>query len=363
MDKQILVEPAEKNKRLLSILVDLVMLVAASFALYFLSFYLVLSPITNYKEKENRYNEIREQYQITYSSGKEYTVYQDVLYKFYTEYYPEEIEAKLKEYFPEESYESSVHMYNVFILNLETHPRVSDGSYRSEYFQYQLDEVGNCLLNERGVLRNDRTSEAILKKVSQNMYNKYVELEGVLKTYNTEYRSIVNDINNAKLISRAIAVGLSVTIFAVIVPLCLKNGRTLGNKFFEIVIVNYKDGFKIKNYKVLIRALAQYGLPIVGVLVANHYAIISLVVFPLFISTILILFTNRECDLADFFSSTAAVDKRSSLVFGSAGEASLYHKKEENQVVEDPEYLEKLSSAEPLNLSTPDTKVTKKEDK
>ena len=127
-------------------------------------------------------------------------------------------------------------MFNVFILNLETNPSVSDGTYRSEYFQYQLDEVGNILINVRGVLRNDRTSEVILKKVSQNMYSKYIELDDLLKTYNEEYRSLSNAISNIKLTARAIGVGLSVVVFAVVVPLCLKNGRTIGDYFFEIEI-------------------------------------------------------------------------------------------------------------------------------
>ena len=351
MDKQILVEPAEKNRRLISTLIDILTMLASTLAIYFFMLYVAIGPANNYVTKNERVQEIKEEYQITYESGRPYTDYQEVLYKFYVEYYGDEIEERLSNYFPDEKYASHVHMYNVFVMDLDIDPHVEDGTYRGKYFQYQLDEEGNVLINEPGVLRNDYQDEKYANTLSSFMYGRYVELEGLLKTYNKEYIALCNSIGNIELISRSTGIGVTVIAFAIIIPLCLKHGRTLGNKSMGIVIVNSKNGFTIKKYKVFIRALSLYGLPIGGVIIGNVYSIISMVVFPLFVSTLLMLFRNDEQDLGDLISRTIAVDIEASLLFKSAGEASLYMKKAENQIVEDPEFLEALSNTKKIEVS------------
>ena len=184
------------------------------------------------------------------------------------------------------------------------------------------------------------------------MYGKYDKLEGFLYDYKADFKEASVYKSNIELSSRVIAVSLSAIVLALIVPLCLKNGQTLGDKIYEIAFVKNENGFKIKPYQTVIRGFALYTLPVLGVAIFDKYSIIALTIFPIFISVLLMLFRQSNRDLPDILSGTLAIDKKNSLIFRSAGEASLYEKKEENQVVEDQEYLDKLKSTEKVELAT-----------
>ncbi|MCR4880133.1 MAG: RDD family protein, partial [Bacilli bacterium] len=214
-------------------------------------------------------------------------------------------------------------------------------------------ETGAVLVDELGVKRSDMGGSAYERYLKELMYSKYSKLEGFLIDYNATYKDAYTYKNNIELAARAVAIGLSVIIFATIIPLINKNAQTLGDKYMDIAYVKNKGGFKIKPYHTIFRGISLYYiLPIIGVTIADKYAIISLVVFPLFVSTLLLLFRQSERDLRDLTSGTIAVLKGDSLFFKSAGEASLYEKKEENQIVEDQEYLEKLQNAAKVELET-----------
>lgn len=75
------------------------------------------------------------------------------------------------------------------------------------------------------------------------------------------------------------------------------------------------------------------------------------------------LFRESGRDLPDVCSRTMSADLDNSLVFGSAGEARIFEKKEENKNISDPDFLKALESVKSFDINEEkkdDKKVIKK---
>ena len=353
MNQSIRVEKAQKSKRLIALAIDLIIMAISTVALFFVMLYGVIGPMFNYKDRVNLVKEYRDQYELNYQEGEEYEVYEAVVKKFYFEYFTDDIIKTIETNYPNEHYESITNIYNVYVYNLPYAPTPTGDNYKSDLFEYQIDkETGVVLKNVLGVKRSDLSGKAYERYLKELMFSKYNQLGGFLIDYKPEYKEAVTYKNNIELSSRTVAAGLSIIIFATIIPLCLKNAQMLGDKIEDVAYVTDKGGFKIKPYHTILRGSLFYLLPLIGVALLNKYSVIALIIFPIFITCLLILFRNTERDLRDLMSGTLAVDKKNSLIFKSAGEARLYEKKEENQVIEDKEYLERLQNASKVELET-----------
>ena len=353
MNQSIRVEKAQKSKRLIALAIDLVILSISTVALFFVMLYGVIGPMFSYKDRVNVVKQYRDDYQLTLKEGEEYNVYEDVVKKFYFEYFTDDIIDTINRVYPNEHYDSITQIYNVYVYNLPYSPTPTGDNYKSDLFEYQIDkETGEVLVNELGVKRSDLSGQVYERYLRELMFSKYNQLDGFLIDYVPQYKEARTYKNNIELSARTVAAGLSVIVFSVIIPLCYKNGQTIGDKIEDVAYVIDNGGFKIKPYHTLLRGTLFYILPIIGVAILDKYPIVSLIIFPIFISVLLLLFRNTERDLRDVLSGTLAVDKKNSLIFKSAGEARLYEKKEENQVVEDVEYLERLQSTRKVELET-----------
>lgn len=352
MNKSIRVEPALKSRRLLSFLIDLGAMVASTFLLFLLFLYAIVGPIMGYQGKCEYMSEKNSQYNLNIPNGHVYTEYKDVLQKFYLEYFPTEIENNIKELYPEENYQSITHIYNVFVLNLPLNPTPEGDKFKGDLFQYQLSEDGVVLVNEIGINRPDMSGLNYENNLRDMLYGKYNKLNEMLARYSPQYQEAYFTKKNAEFISRVTAASISVIVFALVLPLIFKNGQTLGNKAEHIGIVNSKTGFRMPAYKNIFRMLVLYLIPVFGVSLNNRYGYIIFVIFPLFISLLLMLFKESGSDLADIITRTMAIDMDNSIIFGSPGEAMVYEKNPDNQVIEDKEYIEALESVEEFDLST-----------
>lgn len=353
MNQSIRVEIAQKSKRLIALAIDLVILAVSTLALFFFSLYAFIGPMFNYSGRINVVNDRISTYELNLKEGEEYTKYEDVVKKFYFEYFTDDIIKTIETNYPNEHYSSITNIYNVYVYNLPYAPEPTGDNYKSDLFEYQIDkETGAVLKDTLGVKRSDLSGEVYEKYLSQLMYSKYNQLEGFLRDYDPTYKEAITYKNNIELASRTVASGISVIIFAIIIPLCFKNGQTIGDKVEGIACATAKGGFKIKPYQAIMRGALFYFLPVIGIAINDKYSIIALTIFPIFISCLLLLFRNSERDLRDILAGTITVDKKNSLIFKSAGEARLYEKKEENQIVEDKEYLERLQNASQVELET-----------
>ena len=353
MDQAIRVEQAQKNKRLIALAIDLVILAVSTFSIFFFCLYVAIGPAFKYNDRVKTIDQYTVDYELTLKEGEDYTKYEEVIRKFYFEYFTDEIMNTIETNFPNEHYESITHLYNVYVLSLPYSPKATGDNYKGELFEYQIDkETGEVLKNELGVTRPDYSGKVYERNLRDYMYSLYVKLGGFLDNYKADYHEARVYKNNVELTSRTVAIGMSVIIFTIVVPLFIKNGQTIGDKIAEVAYVTNKGGFRIKPYHTVLRSISLYSLPILGLAIYDKYSVIALLIFPIFISTLLFLFRQSERDIRDLLSGTLAIDKRTSLIFKSLGEARLYEKKEENQVVEDPEYLEKLKNAAQVELET-----------
>ena len=353
MNQSIRVEKALKSKRLIALAIDLLIIAVSTFGLFIVILYAVIGQMFNYNERTATVQTYQTNYELTLNEGEDYTKYEAVIQKFYFEYFTSDIINTLETYYPNEHYSSITHIYNVYVLNLPLNPEPTGDNYKSDLFEYQIDKnTGAVLVDEVGVRRSDSSGAAYERYLKELMYSKYSKLEGFLYDYNATYKEAKVYKTNIELSSRTVASGLSVIIFIIIVPLCLKNGQTLGDRIEGIAYATAKGGFKIKPYHTIFRALGLYTLPIIGFAIADKYSIISLTIFPIFVSVLLLLFRSSERDLRDLVSGTIAIDRENSLLFKSAGEARLYEKKEENQIIEDEEYLKRLQSVSKFDLNT-----------
>lgn len=363
MNKSVRVEPAMRSQRLLAFGFDLLTIIVSTALLFFLSLYAIIGPIFGYQDKCNFLVSKDQEYDLTISDSYDYEACEKVIQKFYFDYFPIEIENDIHRLYPKETYQSIVHIYNVFVLNLPLNPTPEGDKYKGDLFQYQISEEGVVLVNEIGIKRPEMSGMNYENSLRQLFYNKYSGLSTMLVNYLPSYHEAYSLKSNLELGCRIGSASLSVLIFSLLLPLIFKNGQTLGFKLEHIALVNSKNGFKIPFYKNIIRMFVLYTLPVFGFALNNRYGFVIFIIFPLFISALLMLFRESGSDLADIFARTTAVDIDNSLLFSSAGEASLYEKNPEHQNVEDKEYLEALESIEEFDLSVSRDESLKKDKK
>ena len=364
MNQSIVVESAPKNKRLVALLYDVLFIGVSTVALFFLLLYAIIGPIFSYQDNCNTYVQYREQYQLNYGNDRTYEEYDAVIKKYYFEYFPTQIYEDVEKEYPGQ-YKSIGHIYNVTVLNLPMKPSASGGEYKSDLFEYQISENGEVLINEPGIKRKDKEGGSnYAKYIRSHMSYQYSDkLPGLLNKYVPAYQNANRIKHNVEYASRVTSVSISVIVFAIVLPIVLKNGQTLGCKLNGIGYVNYKNKTRMQWYKNIFRALVLYTLPVVGFGMFNRYGIIIFMVAPIFASILLMLFKESGNDLQDSITRTYAVDIDNSLIFGSLGEASLYAKDPDHQKVEDEDYLKALESVETFDLSVSRDEIIEKDEK
>ena len=352
MNQAIRVEQAQKSRRLIALLIDVLLLAVVTTGFYFLFLYAIIGPMYKYNERVETVKQIEVEHGLVLTKDETYDKYEAVVQKFYFEYYPDEIIEFTKKAYPKEIYSSITHIYNVFVLNLPYNPTPEGEKYKGDLFQYKLGEDGTVLVDEIGIQRPDMSGYNYENYKTDLFHSKYNKMTNYLYDFDPIYQEAATYKDNIQIASRTIAIGLGVIILNIIIPLCFKNGQTIGDRTMNIAYVRNRNSLKIKPYQTIIRGVSLYILPIIGFAIADKYSIISLMIFPIFVSVLLMLFRQSGRDIPDLVSGTMAIDKENSLIFKSIGEARVYDKKEENQIVEDKEYLEKLQNAKQMDLTT-----------
>ena len=366
MNQSIRVETAQKNKRLVAYFIDFALIAVGTVGFFFLLLNLVIGPMFNYKSHCNNVYETREKYHLNLGKAEEYTRYIEGFQLFFED---ETLTTKIVEYTqkfypefkPEEgktSLEIARYAYNVLILDLPVAPTPQE--FKSNYYKYTFmpDSTSEYNVYAYGVLINDPPTEKAKANLRDLFSWKMETVNDMLIFTLPEYRESLMYKANVELSSRVLSIGLSVIIFYIVIPCILKNGTTIGSKINRIGFVNNRNGFRMKWYKNIFRTLALFTLPIFGFGLYDKYGTIIFMIFPLFISILMMLFKESGRDLPDVCSRTMSADLDNSLVFGSAGEARLFEKKDENKNISDPDFLKALES-----VKTFDINEEKKEDK
>lgn len=270
--------------------------------------------------------------------------YQDLFFSYYTDYLvnkcPEEYRVN---YNGQDIYWFNVHvlgqkddrgLYTDDVKKLD--PLVS--VIAPTLFTYKVDASNKPLYDEFALpryLNNDETTS--LTEAQEKTLQAYFYISDADNTNNQTcyYHLAVKDLVSRPFVSQAYdtwyahsysypivsCLGVATLIFFLVVPLCFKNGETLGKLMFKLCLAN-KLGYRISKIQLIPRFLLSM------VVVVVLYFVVGLNLISLGILTFLALgsysmaiFTKEHKALHDFVSGTLVVDKVHSEIFKNYDEA------------------------------------------
>ena len=270
--------------------------------------------------------------------------YQDLFFSYYTDY----LVNKCPEEYRVNYNGQDIYWFNVHVLGQKD----DRGLYADDVkkldplvsviaptlFTYKVDASNNPLYDEFALpryLNNDET--ASLTEAQEKTLQAYFYISDADNTNNQTcyYHLAVKDLVSRPFVSKAYdtwyahsysypivaCLGVATFIFFLVVPLCFKNGETLGKLMFKLCLAN-KLGYRISKMQLIPRFLLSM------VVVVVLYFVVGLNLISLGILTFLALgsysmaiFTKEHKALHDFVSGTLVVDKVHSEIFKNYDEA------------------------------------------
>lgn len=121
---------------------------------------------------------------------------------------------------------------------------------------------------------------------------------------------------------------LSHVVFEFVLPLCFKNGQTVGKKVFSLGVV-FNNSVRLTNFALFVRSiLGKYTIetmfPVLLVMLVIYGQMgllaIILVAALLILQIVLLIVTKNNCFIHDILANTVVVDMQSQMVFDTMGE-------------------------------------------
>ena len=143
-----------------------------------------------------------------------------------------------------------------------------------------------------------------------------------------------------------ISILLSYVVFEFIIPLCLKNGQTVGKKVFGLGVV-FKNSVRLTNFALFARAiLGKYTIetmfPVLLIMLVfyNQMGLLAFIlVGALFIlQIVLLIVTKTNSFIHDTLANTVVVDLQSQMIFDSTQELVSYKEELSRQEAEKKDY-------------------------
>ncbi len=124
-----------------------------------------------------------------------------------------------------------------------------------------------------------------------------------------------------------ICITTGVVIFYLILPLCLKNGKTLGKLMFGMSLTN-NGGYKVTKVQIIVRFAAFYLINVILGLYITFF-------ISVFVSFTCMVFSKTYSSAHDFCAATLVVDDKTSLIFDSRAKHLESIAKEEKTIQEE----------------------------
>lgn len=196
----------------------------------------------------------------------------------------------------------------------------------------RLEEYYASYEAEYGVtFRMTEEERAAMTKEEQEQYKKAYEALTADKEAMKEYAKVFN--LTLTIISLSILLSFAATEF--VVPLCLKNGQTVGKKVFGIGVIR-TDGVKMNPLMLFVRTfLGKFTLEtmipvlIIVMICFNSIGLMGLIVLcaELLLQIILFFATKTNSLIHDLLAGTVCVDMASQMIFASESEMIEYKKR------------------------------------
>ncbi len=204
--------------------------------------------------------------------------------------------------------------------------------YENESFYYENEDFGINAYNQRKI-----DSQLFIYNTSTEKYEKtsMATFNSLKNFYDDEYQQALSFLSidteclnlSRKITIVSIAeVLFSLTIplvgFYLVIPLCLKNGATLGKKLMGIGVASRKNGFAPSKVQFVMRFFAFYLLEFI-------LSIFTLGI-PLLVSFTMMFFHKEKIYLHDYLAATICVDTHSCVIFKNKSEFMEHHRKLES---------------------------------
>lgn len=186
---------------------------------------------------------------------------------------------------------------------------------------------------------------AIPDNASEEYQNNY-QKANIALAENKDAMKLYSEMVNLVFLMVSFGLLLSFIIFEFILPLCLKHGRTIGKKIFQVGVMQV-TGVKISAFALFARSiLGKYTVEtmvpilILGlILLGQGTIIVVLVLFALVVMQILLLILTKTNSLIhDVLSSTVVVDMQTQMIFDTKEEMISYKEQVHLAQVEKAEY-------------------------
>ena len=333
--------------RIISGLLDLFILFVTAIALSYLLLYTVFS-VFGYNDKKDRIKSIETEYGIVLSEGLEYTEYEKTIQNIYFNKYSNEIIKMYKDLYGDEY--SIIHIYNIVILRLPEKPTFEN--YKTDYYQYTQNDDGSFAVDTLGV-KVEGNGDYYERNLQSLFYNGYKKMSSLLEEFHSEYYSLITATYHQECYSRIISFLISFVVYFIIIPLRNK-ARTLFLNKYDLIFVNYKNGYYISKSKIVCRNIICLLLPFIGFIFMTKYSIIILTIGYILLDYLLLIFSDGNLNISDKLLRIETCCYSKSLIFENKEDEDAFLASEKGKEVLDADFLEKLSSAEELNVNTED---------
>jgi len=170
------------------------------------------------------------------------------------------------------------------------------------------------------------------EKLSDEVKQKYLDA-GEKMQNDAEIRARYNILVNLVLSITTFSIMLGFIVTEFVVPLCFKNGQTLGKKIFGIGVMR-TDGVKVTPLQMFVRSIlgkctVEALIPVFVIIMVILGVIAGIVgtailVAILLSESVLLIATKERTPIHDIMSGTVTVDMASQMMFDSAEELIAY---------------------------------------
>lgn len=266
---------------------------------------LVLPPIV---EKVVHFSELKENYRVRLLDSHLYEELNKTTYRLTELYSEQEKKEKSEEYFAK--LDGNITYFYTQFTDFE--------DAKIENYTKSKEESNLFVYDEESQVWNvsGKATYAELLKFYEIEYEKalnYLSLDSLCLEY-------ARKISITTIVEAIIGLTIPLVIFYLVIPLILKERKTLGKKFVGLAVVSRKNGFVATRTQILIRFLAFYFIEV----------ILSIFLFgiPLLISFTLVCFSKERNAIHDYLSATLVVDTRQIPVFKDEEEYKNYYQVE-----------------------------------
>lgn len=128
---------------------------------------------------------------------------------------------------------------------------------------------------------------------------------------------------------------LSFVVFEFVIPLCLKNGQTVGKKVFSLGVV-FNNSVKITPFALFVRSIlgkytigTMFPVMLLMLVIYQQMGILALIIIAalLILQLVLLIATKNNCFIHDILANTVVVDMQSQMVFDTT-QALIAYKEE-----------------------------------